>query len=211
MKTLSTENEKKSITTKDGRYRYWTIVVYPDSVPENWRELLNGWQWIESPLHDKDINPDGSLKKPHWHIVIYRDGKISFAQAKSVSDSLNDTSPQYVQNITGMVRYLVHMDNPEKAQYKKSEIKGHGIDITKFLETPEEFDKLMMEIEIFCEENFIHEYADLIRRSREFDNWHRCISTHTIHFRAFLASLRHGVYEKHEVKDLVERITDEED
>ena len=29
-------------TTKDGRYRQWTIVVYPESAPENWRNLLDG-------------------------------------------------------------------------------------------------------------------------------------------------------------------------
>ena len=56
-------------TTKDGRYRQWTIVVYPESAPENWRNLLNGQTWIESPLHDKDVNPDGTEKKSHWHIL----------------------------------------------------------------------------------------------------------------------------------------------
>lgn len=187
-------NQKKTTpntSTKDGRYRNWTIVVYPDSAPEDWRNNFDGMVWIESPLHDKDINPDGTPKKPHWHILLVFDGKKSYAQVKTLADLINGASPQYVQNLTGMVRYLAHMDNPEKAQYKKSDIIGHGIDISKYIESPEEFDELMMAIEIFCEENHVVEYADLIRRARGFEGWHRCVSTHTIHFKAFLTSLRH--------------------
>ena len=73
-----TQSEKKS--TKDGRYRYWTIVVYPDSAPQDWRQKLDGLQWVESPLHDKDVNADGTPKKAHWHIMIFNSGKISYNQ-----------------------------------------------------------------------------------------------------------------------------------
>ena len=40
-------------------------MVYPESAPENWREILDEtrMRWIESPLHDRDINPDGTPKK----------------------------------------------------------------------------------------------------------------------------------------------------
>lgn len=39
--------------------RDWAFVVYPESAPENWREILDEtrMRWIESPLHDKDFNP----------------------------------------------------------------------------------------------------------------------------------------------------------
>ena len=41
--------------------RDWTFVVYPESAPSNWRELLDDThlRWIESPLHDKDLDADG--------------------------------------------------------------------------------------------------------------------------------------------------------
>ena len=43
---------------KDRRARSWSWIVYPESAPDNWRQLLDetGEKWIESPLHDKDIN-----------------------------------------------------------------------------------------------------------------------------------------------------------
>lgn len=189
--TNVTQKQKKE-TTKDGRYRHWTIVVYPDSAPADWRDRLNGLQWVESPLHDKDVNPDRTLKKPHWHILIFFEGKKSYEQIKKIADLINGASPQYVQNLTGMLRYFAHLDNPEKAQYKKNDIIGHGVDVSKYLESEDDIDKLEQDIEIYCEENHISEYAHLIKISRQFDGWHKCVSTHTIHFKAFVTSLRHA-------------------
>lgn len=183
-------------TTKDGRYRQWTIVVYPESAPENWRNLLDGQTWIESPLHEKDINPDGTLKKPHWHIIISNQGKISYNQAKEIADMLNGASPQFVQNMVGMVRYLAHIDNPEKAQYDPKKIIGHGIDVDKYLQNAIDIDNLICEIEEFIDEHKIIEYAKLTRVARmmkeEHPDWHKVISTHTIHFKAYVTSCRHA-------------------
>lgn len=189
-----TQSEKKS--TKDGRYRNWTIVVYPESAPEDWRDNLNGMQWVESPLHDKDLNADGTPKKPHWHIMILFDGKKSYEQVKEIADSLNGASPQYVQHITGMIRYFAHLDNPEKVQYDKSKIIGHGVDVLQYLETENDIDQRIQDIEIYAEENHISEYAKLVKLSRQFEGWHKTISTHTIHFKAFLNSLRHGGFDE---------------
>ena len=46
--------------------RYWSFILYPESAPENWKEILQetGLQIAISPLHAKYINPDGELKKP---------------------------------------------------------------------------------------------------------------------------------------------------
>ncbi|MDF9661329.1 Rep family protein, partial [Bacillus cereus] len=51
--------KRKSSNSKDERTRNWTFIVYPESTPENWREIINDLHtpWIESPLHDKDVNP----------------------------------------------------------------------------------------------------------------------------------------------------------
>ena len=52
--------------------RDWTFIVYPESTPKNWRDILDEthMRWVESPLHDKDVNPDGELKKEHYHILL---------------------------------------------------------------------------------------------------------------------------------------------
>ena len=53
--------------------RTWAFVIYPDSLPSNWEEIIlnTGLPMAISPLHDKDINPDGTEKKPHYHVIIY--------------------------------------------------------------------------------------------------------------------------------------------
>lgn len=193
-------------TTKDGRYRQWTIIVYPESAPENWRNLLNGQTWIESPLHDKDVNADGTEKKPHWHILVAFDGKKSYEQVKLIADSLNGASPQYVQNMVGMVRYFAHLDNPEKVQYDSKQIIGYGIDVEKYLKNAIDIDNLICEIEEFIDEHKIIEYAKLARVARmmreEYPDWHKVISTHTIHFRAYVNSCRHTPVTTQSTEDL---------
>lgn len=119
--------EKKS-SSGDTRTRSWTFVLYEDSAPENWRDILDDMhiEWIESPWHDKDINGNGELKKKHKHILLLFQGKKSYEQIKELTDVLNQPIPQRCHNAKAMVRYMAHLDNPEKAQYNPSDIIGHG-------------------------------------------------------------------------------------
>ena len=73
---------------KDRRARSWSWIVYPESAPDNWRQLLDetGEKWIESPLHDKDINETtNELKKPHWHIIVSFENKKSYNHKSLIS------------------------------------------------------------------------------------------------------------------------------
>jgi hypothetical protein len=51
----TTQNREKG---KDIKKRLWTIVLYPESAPEDWREIIkqSGIVFAVSPLHDRDIN-----------------------------------------------------------------------------------------------------------------------------------------------------------
>jgi len=57
---------------KETRCRNWTFVLYEDSAPVNWRDILDDEhiEWIESPWHDKDVNANGEPKKKHKHIAL---------------------------------------------------------------------------------------------------------------------------------------------
>ena len=65
-------------TRGSDRTRNWMIVVYPDSAPKNWREYLDEThiEWVESPLHEWDVNPTGEVKKPHWHVLLMFGGVL---------------------------------------------------------------------------------------------------------------------------------------
>lgn len=162
---------------KDERTRNWTFVVYPESAPENWRDIIDELHvpWVESPLHDKDVNPDGEIKKPHWHVMIMFSSNKSYEQIREITMKLRSPNPQKVANAKGMVRYFAHMDNPEKYQYKKSEIVAHaGAEISKYLSvTTAERYELIREMMEFVNINGIIEMKDLLdyAMSEKFDDW----------------------------------------
>lgn len=121
---------------KNERTRNWTVVVYPDSAPPNWRDILDEEhiQWVESPLHDRDVTGLGELKKPHWHVLLAYDGVKSYEQVKELTDKINCPIPQKCASARSLVRYMAHLDDANKAQYDKSLIIGHGgIDIDEML------------------------------------------------------------------------------
>ena len=151
---------------KNIKGRDWTFVVYPESAPVEWRSILDETQlrWIESPLHDKDVNADGELKKTHWHILLSYEGPVNLTAVKKISDLLNCHIPQKISSSKGLVRYMIHLDNPEKFQYSQSDIKGHnGADVGSYFELTAT-NKLMSMKDIvrYIYENEVDNYSDFL-------------------------------------------------
>lgn len=168
---------KKSIGNKETRTRNWTIVLYPESAPENWREILDDMhiEWIESPLHDKDINANGETKKAHWHILLMFGGVKTYEQVKEITDKLNAPIPERCHNSKAMVRYMAHLDNPDKAQYSVSDIKAHGgVDLAEMLRpSSSERYTLIGDMLSYIRANNVVEFQDLMdyALANEFDTW----------------------------------------
>lgn len=114
--------------TTQARTRNFATVVYPDSAPENWRDIIarQSVPCFISPLHDKDINPTGEPKKPHYHVMYMFDGKKSKNQAQALFDQFGGVGCEVVNSARGMARYLCHLDNPEKARYKEEDVTNIG-------------------------------------------------------------------------------------
>lgn len=183
----------------DDRQRWWTFVGYPgDSLPENYRQILNDELHLcfaESPVHDKDVNGDETEKKDHIHFVVYFDGKKSFDQVKEISDRLNCPIPQKVANPRGMVRYLIHIDNPDKAQYREEEILCFGgFSIEEFFKkSAGQYRDILFQILDYCREEEISEFWDLVIRVRElgYADWFDVLSNrNTMFISACLKSKR---------------------
>lgn len=124
--TLPRKNLNPKTKQPYKRGRNWWIVVYPESLPENWKEIISTEPVAISPLHDKDVNADGTKKKPHYHIVFNYKGNKSFEQMDEMARALRAPIPERISGLTGAVRYLTHMDNPEKYQYDNTEIQVFG-------------------------------------------------------------------------------------
>lgn len=151
----------------DVKKRNWAFVVYPESAPADWRERLqkSGLQCAISPLHDKDTNPDGEPKKPHYHVILVYGSPTTYNNVKALTNGqLGQTVPQPLEQVRGYYRYLTHADNPEKAQYSAGDIQLiNGFDIRDFVEmTKSEVSKYCRELLTFIRDNDIMEYADLL-------------------------------------------------
>lgn len=183
---------------KEKPVRNWSWIVYPESAPGNWRTILDelGEKWIESPLHDKDVNElTGEPKKPHWHIIISFFNKKSYKQAIVISELLNAPEPQRVRDLQGSVQYLWHRNNPEKYQYDKNEVVAHnGFKYRQYLtDIGVDTDVVLQEVINWIEENGCTEYAELVNYavSEKFDDWFQTVRSQTIFLTAYLRSNRH--------------------
>lgn len=181
--------------------RYFTFIMYEDSRPENWKDILQqtGLQFAISPYHDKDINPDGSKKKPHYHVLIIFSGPSTLKNANKISSSINGTICQPVKSTIGIIRYFSHKDNPEKYQYNEEEITTiNGLDIKDLNGlTSTQVEVIKREIIKFIRDNEILEYRQLIDLllDNQLYQWLEVASTKTIFFKAYLDS---GRYQKKE-------------
>lgn len=69
--------------------------------------------------HDKDTQEDGTPKLDHYHVVFSLQSKHSKAKfleaiSKAIGQHTDSISIDELLGLEGAVRYLLHLDNPEK-------------------------------------------------------------------------------------------------
>lgn len=184
---------------KDERTRNWTIIVYKDSAPEDWRQRIADLHIpaFISPYHDRDVRANGEPKKPHWHVVLCFKGKKSIAQIQAISDMLSGTKVLWeecaVGDLSGMVRYLVHFDDADKAQYDINEIQAFGgADVLAHFCDAADVDEAVGEMIDWLDEQGITSFAALSRYARKYKkDWFRVLtSKRTVFVSAYCKSLQ---------------------
>lgn len=106
------------------RNTYYATICYPESAPDNWIEILEDFhiQALISPLHDKDINQDGTLKKAHYHIILLFESLKSEKQVQEIVDRFGGIKTIPIHSLGAYCRYLCHLDDPDKMQYKIEDV-----------------------------------------------------------------------------------------
>lgn len=132
--------------------RKFTCIWYPDSKDydvEILKNRLSSWWdhavWI---LHDHDKYTqlevekwqaendsdecpfkEGDLKKPHYHVIAWQDkSPVMLGTAAYTKFGVDSHIVQRVKSLKGAIRYLVHLDNPDKYQYNVSEIHRENLE-----------------------------------------------------------------------------------
>lgn len=175
------------------RTRNYATVVYPDSAPENWQDILvqHFVPAFISPLHDKDTNPTGEPKKAHWHVIIMFEGPKTQEQAETIFSTICGVGCERVNSIRGYSRYLCHLDNPEKSQYNVDDVRCLcGADYTSCIGLATDKYKAIREMMHYCIDNSIYSYSDLLLYcSEERSDWFRVLCDNgTVVIKEFLKS-----------------------
>lgn len=184
--------------TKVERIRNFAFEIYPDEHPD-YIELIDS---LHVPafaiLHDNDINPDGTFKAAHVHVVLMYDSPKTRDQARSdahLCGAKNDFI-QDVKTLRGMSRYLCHLDNPEKFQYDVSEVKCFaGADYMSAIDLPTDKYSIIAQMIDFCMAEHIFSYHNLLIYAK--DNcppWYRSLCDNsTMVIKEFLKSFRWSI------------------
>lgn len=206
-------DEKKSSEKKSTpvRARNFTALVYPDckDTPENWFEVLAEQQltFFVSPLHDKDITPTGEPKKPHYHVILMFDSMKTKEQAKEVFQTVGAVIPPkvgqrdmfIVASLKAASRYLIHLDNPDKASYKLEEVRVIGdANYEEICNVSADKYSIIKEMIEFCKSQDINEYYVLLEYSMDNSyGWYKVLcDSGTYVMKEYLKSRRNAKYNK---------------
>ena len=180
------------------KWRYFQFLVYPDSAPENWLQILNDTlgMYAVSPRHEPD---DGDSKR-HFHVIYKHGNPISLETAKRFIPDQIPANGYFepVLHPGNAQRYLIHLDQPEKQQFAGGQgcisvLNGFPLDLTRELSKVE---RQIVRARVFewIRDNGINEYSklldslDVLGDPDMFDY----AFNHTIAFNAYLKSRRHG-------------------
>lgn len=122
------------------RRKYWTFVVWPrDGYVNDWPE--DRWHFradlahrldamvipsLISPIHDEDVKEDGAKAKPHVHVISLWEQPQRYNVVLSIlQKGCGLENVKYIQpvaNLRAMMRYLVHLDSPDKQLYDPADV-----------------------------------------------------------------------------------------
>ena len=113
--------------------KYFCALLYPKSTSYDVEKVIKALAeehltFAVSPIHDRDLDDDGILKKSHYHLL------IAYSSATTLNNirgwfkvcGLPESDLHSVRvcaSGVGYYRYLTHQDNPEKAQYDVNDIR----------------------------------------------------------------------------------------
>lgn len=166
---------KKTNVEKDQRSKIWACIIYPDSAPDNFMEIIRSLmlEGFLSPLHEDQPEDEVELRKPHYHFQMYFPTNKSYDQVKVITDQLHATRPERLNNARAYARYLCHLDQPDKQRYDIADvIEFGGRNYIEVINTSSDRYKVIAEIMDFCDENqdLIHNsFALLMRYCRKWD------------------------------------------
>lgn len=162
------KNKKKNKPTP--RYRNWGLIVYPESAPKDWVDIINAegvpWAYI---LHDKDTKVDENgeivLKKAHYQVIMKYSTSKTYRQMQRLTGRLRAPNPMILNSLIASGRDLLHLDQKSPHQYKYHISEVHvfnGLDFPDLVKPNKtEMSDIMRDIRRIIQEEGFTEVFDL--------------------------------------------------
>lgn len=99
------------------------------------------------------------------------------AQVEVICKAIGGVGLEKVKSMRAYARYLIHADNPEKAQYKAEDVRTlGGLDYYSIISSAADRYQAISDMMEYCDVNGIRSYAKLIRYCRtERTDWFRIL------------------------------------
>lgn len=101
------------------RVSNFAFVQLVENLPETWKQIIDDWHVKAWAIQHE---PDNETGKDHIHCVVHLDSQVALSTALDMVAPLNVKHVEIVRSLRSYCRYLLHMDNPEKKQYKLQDL-----------------------------------------------------------------------------------------
>lgn len=135
--------------------RHFTIVLYPDDPQfDAYLDNLGSSFNFLCVLHDKDLDDDGNYKKQHLH-VYFESPNSNPVRLSTVCNKIGvDHGVEIVKRKRRFLRYLLHMDEPNKTQYSVDAVQGYNSDVL--------FSDFLSAVSDVSEDSYMTDIIDLL-------------------------------------------------
>lgn len=176
----------------------WATLLYPESCSPDFLQIIqsSGYPCLLSPLHSQDVDDDGCIKKPHYHLLIWFRGSRRKSQVEKFRVQLKGVGLEKISNPLGHARYLCHLDDSDKAQYSKDDVLAFGgLNYTSILSRS--IDKNQATLELVSLANTCLSFADLVAQCMlRYPEYIGILSSKSYFFNSLISSLRRDEYSR---------------
>ena len=177
--------------------RPYTCLVYPDSAPENWRQIARDLHipFVVSPLHEAD--PDEEYQyKPHWHVILYFSGNHAPNQVRQLCKIFGGVCPPddykfVIRDLPEECRYLCHIGYPDKPQYDPLSVEVYGpINYLDLIETDQDTANYLIDITMYVLEHGVTSFIKFMAWCSQYKrSWYNtCVKRNTYYVRQIIQS-----------------------
>lgn len=160
------------------RTRNYSCILYPESADSDFGSKLKNFHvpYLLSPLHDKDKDDVGNIKKPHFHLIVCFDSVKTIQQFIDIVKPLGGVGAEPLNSLRSYARYLCHLDDPEKFRYDIEKVESYNIDYLSVINQSEDRYQAISDMQVFCDERQIYSFSELCKFCRVYrPDWFRLL------------------------------------